>query len=214
MKNSDSGKTLSKKDRERFYSNWDNEDTKKEFFNYNIRLVHYIAKRYVSTGIDYDDLFQTASIGLWKAITTFDPKKGFQFATYATRVMNNEILMLLRQSKKWPLVDDKKIVSMDSFLNIDQDGNTLTFEDILVSSELEIDDDLLGTELDKLISDFLSNYNERNAYIVKLHRDGKTQRIIAQQMNLSQSYVSRIIKQFKRDLKKYLRNHWNDEIQL
>lgn len=211
MKNADS-RVLTKEECEEFYAKWDDEEVKKEFFNHNIRLVHYVAGKYTSTGIDYDDLFQSASIGLWKSIKTFIPSKGYQFATYATRVMTNEILMMLRSARRCPLIDDKKIVSMDSPLNTDADGNTLTFDDILAASCLDIDDSILGSELDTYIQKFLSNYNQRNVNIVKMYLDGKTQKMIADYTSISQSYVSRIINKFKRDLKKYLKKEWSDDI--
>ena len=211
MKSKNSNKVLSKDECQEFYKNWDDENVKKEFFNHNIRLVYYIVKKYDGAAAEYDDLVQCASIGLWKAIKTFDPTKGFQFATYASRVMHNEILMLLRANKKGRIIDDKQIVSMDSALNIDADGNSLTFEDILQSSCC-VEDHLMESELSKIIAEFVENYNTRNAEIASMYVKGMTQRMIADITGISQSYVSRIINKFKRDLKKHIKIHWNKDI--
>lgn len=203
MSKSEDTRVLTKEEQERIFADWGNPEARKEFFNHNIRLVHHIVKKYSNTSFDYDDLFQTAAMGLWKAINTFDPQRGFQFATYASRVMNNEILMLLRRNNKCPLIDDIRVTSMQSVLSTDWDGNTLTLEEI-ISDGTEIDDELLGSELQAELEAFVSTYNPRNVEIVKLHIQGKTQKRIASMTGISQSYVSRIIGKFKKDLRKYL----------
>lgn len=210
MGKSDSSNVLTKEECEKFYREWDNEEVRKEFFNHNIRLTTHVAKKYLGSGIEYDDLSQMAALGLWKAVETFKPEKGFHFATYAIKVMNNEILMQLRKGKGTALVDEKRVVSMDSLLNVDQNGETLTFEDILASDYFEVDDTVMGNELNDIIRTFIENCKPRDAHIVKMYLNGKNQKVIAARVNLSQSYISRIILKFKKNIKSHIRNYWDN----
>lgn len=212
MKKSDSSEVLSKKEREQYYAQWDNEEVKKEFFNHNVRLASYVTRKYLESGIEYDDLTQLAQLGLWKAVQTFKPEKGYQFATYAIRVMDNEILMQLRKGKGTMLVDEKRVVSTESLLSISQNGETLTFEEILQDDNVEVESDAMGQNLNKVIKEFIDNYDPKYVHIIRLHMKGLDQKRIAQKVNLSQSYISRIILKFKKEMKKYLHNNWDINI--
>lgn len=205
MQNSEDSKVLSKEEQKEYFDHWDDPVKREEFFNHNIRLAHYIAKKYVPTGISYDELLQLALIGLWKGVRTYNPEKGFEFATYASRVMHNEILMFIRKAKKNSLEFEgigTPLISLYSALNVDYDGNTLTFEDILESKET-IDEALIESDLMRELELFMSTYNPKHVEVIKLHIKGKNQRRIADTVGISQSYVSRIILKFKKNFKRY-----------
>jgi len=160
----------------------------------NLRLVVYISRKFENTGISIEDLISIGAIGLIKAVNSFDPDKNIKLATYASRCIENEILMVLRKSNRL-----KSEVSFDEPLNTDWDGNELLLSDILgtepdlVSKELDADVEkqMLHTAIDKL--------NEREKYIVGL-RYGlgadkeHTQKEVADMMGISQSYISRLEK--------------------
>ncbi len=172
----------------------------------NLRLVVYIARKFENTGINIDDLVSIGTIGLIKAVNTFDPHKNIKLATYASKCIENEILMFLRRNNKI-----KAEVSFDEPLNIDWDGNELLLSDVLgtdndliqKSLEEEVDKKLLYQAMDKL--------NEREKKIMELRfglRDGReqTQKEVAEHLGISQSYISRlekrIIKRLKKEIKK------------
>jgi len=160
----------------------------------NLRLVVYISRKFENTGISIEDLISIGAIGLIKAVNSFDPDKNIKLATYASRCIENEILMVLRKSNRL-----KSEVSFDEPLNTDWDGNELLLSDILgtepdlVSKELDADVEkqMLHTAIDKL--------NDREKYIVGLRYGlgaGKehTQKEVADMMGISQSYISRLEK--------------------
>jgi len=160
----------------------------------NLRLVVYISRKFENTGISIEDLISIGAIGLIKAVNSFDPDKNIKLATYASRCIENEILMVLRKSNRL-----KSEVSFDEPLNTDWDGNELLLSDILgtepdlVSKELDADVEkqILHTAIDKL--------NDREKYIVGLRYGlgaGKehTQKEVADMMGISQSYISRLEK--------------------
>ena len=160
----------------------------------NLRLVVYISRKFENTGISIEDLISIGAIGLIKAVNSFDPDKNIKLATYASRCIENEILMVLRKSNRL-----KTEVSFDEPLNTDWDGNELLLSDILgtepdlVSKDLDadIEKQMLHTAIDKL--------NDREKYIVGL-RYGlgadkeHTQKEVADMMGISQSYISRLEK--------------------
>lgn len=171
---------------------------------HNLRLVVYIAKKFDNTGIGVEDLISIGTIGLIKAINTFNPIKNIKLATYASRCIENEILMYLRRNNKVKLE-----VSIDEPLNVDWDGNELLLSDILgtdenvISKELEdeVDKRLLRMALDKL--------GERERIIIEMRfgintKDGRerTQKEVADIMGISQSYISRLEKKIMKRLKK------------
>ncbi len=161
----------------------------------NLRLVAHIAKKYTkTTGTDDDDLISIGTIGLIKAISTFDYTKQARLATYAARCIENEILMTVRSSKKL-----KQEISLNECLGHDSDGNEVTFMDILPADELDVADRVsMDTNIGKLgkyISSFLTPREQE--IIIKRYGLGKrcyTQQEIAEELNISRSYVSRIEK--------------------
>lgn len=176
---------------------------------HNLRLVVYIAKKFDNTGIGVEDLISIGTIGLIKAINTYNPEKNIKLATYASRCIENEILMYLRRNNKV-----KMEVSIDEPLNIDWDGNELLLSDILGTDE-DIIYKNLEEEVDKkLLKKALSKLSERERIIVDLrygltNEDGdeKTQKEVADLLGISQSYISRlekkIIKRLKKDMVKF-----------
>ncbi|MDD2573463.1 MAG: RNA polymerase sporulation sigma factor SigE [Bacillota bacterium] len=168
----------------------------------NLRLVVYIARKFENTGICVEDLISIGTIGLIKAVNTFDPDKQIKLATYASRCIENEILMYIRRNSKL-----KAEISFDEPLNIDWDGNELLLSDILGTEndiifkclEKEVDRELLGLAMRKL--------SEREKRIMKLRfgLDGgeeRTQKEVADLLGISQSYISRLEKRIIKRLKK------------
>lgn len=168
----------------------------------NLRLVVYIARKFENTGINIEDLISIGTIGLIKAVNTFNPEKNIKLATYASRCIENEILMYLRRNNKL-----KSEVSFDEPLNIDWDGNELLLSDVLGT-----DDDIitkgLESDVDKtLLKAALSKLNDREKQIMELRfgligEEEKTQKDVADMLGISQSYISRLEKKIIRRLKK------------
>ena len=179
------------------------EDAKKVLIERNLRLVVHIAKKYVITGKDFDDLISIGSIGLIKAVSTYDYEKGHKFATYAARCIQNEILMLLRSSKKY-----QNEVSIDESIGSDKDGNSISLIDILETEDADIFDKVnlkINTnELYEKINDLLT---DREKLIILLRygltdKGEKTQKEVADMLGISQSYISRLEKKIISKLKK------------
>ena len=168
----------------------------------NLRLVVYIARKFENTGIGIEDLVSIGTIGLIKAVNTFDPNKKIKLATYASRCIENEILMHLRRNNKTRLE-----VSFDEPLNIDWDGNELLLSDVL-GTENDIIYKYLEEEVDrKLLNIALQKLNGRERRIMELRfglLDGaeKTQKEVADMLGISQSYISRLEKRILKRLKK------------
>ena len=169
----------------------------------NLRLVVYIARKFENTGIHMEDLISIGTIGLIKSINTFNPTKKIKLATYASRCIENEILMFLRRTNKL-----KTEVSIDEPLNVDWDGNELLLSDIL-GTEPDIIYRNIEEEVDKkLLKQALLKLSEREREIVEL-RFGfssqgkeKTQKEVADLLGISQSYISRLEKKIILRLKK------------
>ncbi|MGL4992069.1 MAG: RNA polymerase sporulation sigma factor SigE [Sarcina sp.] len=172
----------------------------------NLRLVVYIARKFENTGVGVEDLISVGTIGLIKAVNTFNPEKNIKLATYASRCIENEILMYLRKNSKV-----KAEISFYEPLNIDWDGNELLLSDIL-GTENDIVYNLIEDEVDRqLLIVAMENLSEREREIIKL-RFGlygvkeKTQKEVADMLGISQSYISRlekkIIKRLKKEIKK------------
>ncbi|SHE89209.1 RNA polymerase sporulation sigma factor SigE [Clostridium fallax] len=168
----------------------------------NLRLVVYIARKFENTGVGVEDLISVGTIGLIKAVNTFNPEKKIKLATYASRCIENEILMYLRRNSKV-----KAEISFYEPLNIDWDGNELLLSDIL-GTDNDIVYNLIEDEVDKqLLFLAMKSLNEREKEIVKL-RFGlfgtreKTQKEVADMLGISQSYISRLEKKIIRRLKK------------
>mgnify|MGYP003158477687 FL=1 len=168
----------------------------------NLRLVVYIARKFENTGVCVEDLISVGTIGLIKAVNTFNPEKKIKLATYASRCIENEILMYLRRNSKV-----KAEISFYEPLNIDWDGNELLLSDIL-GTDNDTVYNLIEDEVDKqLLLIALKSLNDREKEIVKL-RFGlngtreKTQKEVADMLGISQSYISRLEKKIIRRLKK------------
>jgi len=179
-------------------------EAKKVLVERNLRLVVYIAKKFENTGMDLEDLISIGTIGLMKAINTFNIDKKIKLATYASRCIENEILMQLRRTSKL-----KSEVSIDEPLNKDGDGNELLLSDILGTDE-DITSKEIENEVDKkLLKIAIEHLNNREKYIMKLRfgigtLEGKekTQKEVADMMGISQSYISRLEKKIMKKMKK------------
>ncbi|HJD42748.1 MAG TPA: RNA polymerase sporulation sigma factor SigE [Candidatus Mediterraneibacter quadrami] len=180
------------------------ESAKKTLIEHNLRLVVYIAKKFDNTGVGVEDLISIGTIGLIKAINTFNPVKKIKLATYASRCIENEILMYLRRNSKTKLE-----VSIDEPLNVDWDGNELLLSDILGTEEDTICRDLENEAERKLLVRALNKLTSREKLIVRMrfgldNPEGreKTQKEVADMLGISQSYISRLEKKIMQRLKK------------
>ena len=185
------------------------EKARKILIEHNLRLVVYIAKKFDNTGVGVEDLISIGTIGLIKAINTFNPSKKIKLATYASRCIENEILMYLRRNNKTRLE-----VSIDEPLNVDWDGNELLLSDILGTDEDVIYKDIEDEVEKKLLNKAISRLSDRERQIVDLRfglssEDGTelTQKEVADMLGISQSYISRlekkIIKRLKKEIVRY-----------
>ena len=179
-----------------------NPQASSELIEHNLRLVVYIAKKFENTGIGLEDLTSIGTIGLIKAINTYKSDKNIKLATYASRCIENEILMYIRKCS-----NRRVEISIDEPLNTDWDGNELLLSDVLGTDEDEIYRELETNEDKKIIADAISKLNKREQTIVKLRfgLDGKeehTQKEVADLLNISQSYISRLEKKIMKRLRK------------
>lgn len=184
------------------------EAAKETLMVHNLRLVVYIAKKFESTGINVEDLISIGTIGLIKAVNTFRPQKNIKLATYASRCIENEILMYLRKNQ-----GHRNEISIDEPLNIDWDGNELLLSDIL-GTEPDCINRPIEDEAEKsLLLGAVSHLDERERIIMELRfglsgSEEKTQKEVADMIGISQSYISRlekrIIKKLKKELEKIL----------
>ena len=179
-----------------------NEAARQELIEHNLRLVVYIARRFENTGINIEDLISIGTIGLIKAVETYKPAKNIKLATYASRCIENEILMHLRKN-----ANRRGEVSLDEPLNTDWDGNELLLSDVLGTEgdsiekpiEDDVDRDLLFTAVSRL------SPRDRTIITMRFGLDGRkerTQKEVADQLGISQSYISRLEKRIISRLKK------------
>jgi len=174
---------------------------------HNLRLVVYIAKKFDNTGVGVEDLISIGTIGLIKSVNTYNPEKNIKLATYASRCIENEILMYLRRNNKTKLE-----VSIDEPLNVDWDGNELLLSDILGTEEDVIYRDL-ETEVErKLLIKAIEKLSDREKLIINLRfglnsKDGEemTQKEVANLLGISQSYISRLEKKIMKRLQKEIK---------
>ena len=185
------------------------EQAKKMLIEHNLRLVVYIAKKFDNTGVGVEDLISIGTIGLIKSINTFKPDKNIKLSTYASRCIENEILMYLRRNNKTRLE-----VSIDEPLNVDWDGNELLLSDILGTEEDVIYKGIENEVERKLLMGAIGKLSEREKTIVNLrfglgNRNGleMTQKEVAELLGISQSYISRLEKKIMRQLKKDMSSH-------
>ena len=193
---------LSKDEEEELLLHIDENGVKTTLIERNLRLVVYIARKFENTGINVEDLISIGTIGLIKAINTFNPEKNIKLATYASRCIENEILMYLRKNQ-----NSKTEISIDEPLNVDWDGNELLLSDVLgtdndviyQSIEKEVDIKLLSLAMEKLTK------REQDIMRMRFGLCGskeKTQKEVADIMGISQSYISRLEKRIIKRLKK------------
>lgn len=192
------GKRLGKKEFEA------RERARKRLIEHNLRLVVYIAKKFDNTGVGVEDLISIGTIGLIKAINTFNPNKNIKLATYASRCIENEILMYLRRNNKTKLE-----VSIDEPLNVDWDGNELLLSDILGTEDDVIYRDIETDVERRLLKGAIEKLSGRERMIIELRfglnsLDGeeKTQKEVADMLGISQSYISRLEKKIMVRLKR------------
>ncbi|WMJ83497.1 RNA polymerase sporulation sigma factor SigE [Oscillospiraceae bacterium LTW-04] len=183
-------------------------EARQQLIVHNLRLVVYIARKFESSGLGVEDLISIGTIGLIKAVNTFCPSRGIKLATYASRCIENEILMYLRKCQ--PL---KNEVSIDEPLNIDWDGNELLLSDVLGTDPDSINRPIEQDAEKSMLADAINKLCERERMIMQLRfgfLDGKerTQKQVADMIGISQSYISRlekrIIKRLRRDLDKVM----------
>ncbi len=193
---------LSKEEEQGLLLHIDEDSAKKSLIEHNLRLVVYIARKFENTGVYVEDLISIGTIGLIKAINTFRPEKNIKLATYASRCIENEILMYLRKNQSRHVE-----VSIDEPLNVDWDGNELLLSDILGT-----DNDVICRNIEhevdcQLLDDAISHLSNREQQIMRL-RFGlggikeRTQKEVADLLGISQSYISRLEKRIISRLKK------------
>jgi len=197
---------LSKEEENELLLTISKQKSKSILIEHNLRLVVYIARKFENTGINVEDLISIGTIGLIKAINTFNPNKNIKLATYASRCIENEILMYLRKNQ-----NSRVEISIDEPLNVDWDGNELLLSDIL-GTENDVTYQNIEREVDiKLLSVAMKNLSPREQEIMRLRfglmgNKEKTQKEVADMLGISQSYISRlekkIIKRLKRDILK------------
>ena len=180
------------------------EQARSVLIEHNLRLVVYIAKRFDNTGIGVEDLISIGTIGLIKAIHSYNPDKSIKLATYASRCIENEILMYLRRNSK-----TKAEVSIDEPLNVDWDGNELLLSDILGTDEDVIYKDIENQAERLMLGKAMEKLSDRERLIVNLRygltspdEREMTQKEVADYLGISQSYISRLEKKIIRRLKK------------
>ncbi|MBO5925957.1 MAG: RNA polymerase sporulation sigma factor SigE [Clostridia bacterium] len=179
-----------------------NEGVKHELIEHNLRLVVYIARKFDNTGVDLDDLISVGTIGLIKAVNTFNSDKNIKLATYASRCIENEILMHLRKISK-----QKGEISLDEPLNIDYEGNKLLLSDILGTDPEIVHKNSESAEEHKILKSAIDKLNFREKQIMSMRyglggEEELTQKEVADIMGISQSYISRLEKKIVIRLKK------------
>ena len=178
------------------------DDARNELIEHNLRLVAHIVKKYYNTGTDQDDMISIGTIGLIKAVSTFNTDKGIHLATYASRCIENEILMFFRNQKK-----TAQDVFISDPIDTDKDGNTLTLIDVIADKSDIADEIDTKIKVEKLRVILPVCLTERERLIIEMRyglcgREELTQREIAKKLNISRSYVSRIEKSALEKLRK------------
>ncbi len=177
-------------------------EARNKLIEHNLRLVAHVVKKYSQTKEEVEELISIGTIGLIKGITSFNPKKGVRLATYASRCIDNEILMLIRSNKK-----SQNDVSLNDPIGTDKEGNQILLVDVMSSDEEVADIIELKSQVKKLRENILSELDERERRIIikRYGLDGNkplTQRELAKKLDISRSYISRIEKKAVSKLKK------------
>ena len=193
---------LSKEEEEKLVNDFHNGDldAKNKLIEHNLRLVVYLSKKYDSTNIDLEDLVSIGTIGLIKGINTYKGDKNIKLATYASRCIDNEILMFLRKNKK-----RRGDISLDESLSFDKEGNELTLEDVLGTEDDIVTKNIEEEDTKKIMIDEINKLNERDKKIMVMRYglDGNeelTQKEVASILGISQSYISRIEKKVIKEI--------------
>ncbi len=179
-----------------------NEEAKHKLIEHNLRLVVYIAKRFENTRVGIEDLVSIGTVGLMKAINTFRSDKNIKLATYASRCIENEILMYIRKNSH-----SRNDVSLEEPLNVDWDGNELLLSDVLGTDEDSVLSNIEREEERIIIHKAVSSLEERDRRIIQMrfglfgNEDEKTQKEVADELGISQSYISRLEKKIISKLK-------------
>ena len=206
-------KPLSREEEREYFEKFKKGDkeAKDKLINHNLRLVAHIVKKY-SGSTEADDLISVGSIGLIKAINSFEYDKGTQLSTYAARCIENEILMLLRLNKK-----HKNVYSLEESLGQDKDGNDIELKDVIQSTEEDVfsmvENNIITEKIIKIINEHLT---EREAKIINMRYGIKgtpalTQREVAEKLGISRSYISRIETKALSVIKNYMGDFFDNE---
>ncbi len=200
-------KPLTQEEELELLANIDDEEAKNQLIEHNLRLVVYIARKFENSGQDIEDLISVGAIGLIKAVQSFNNDKNIKLATYASRCIENEILMHLRKVTK-----QKIEISLDEPLNLDKDGNELLLADILVTDEDTVTKGMENNLEKQLLHKAILGLNPKEQQIMILrfglcNQEEATQKEVADILGISQSYISRIEKKILQRLKKELNKH-------
>lgn len=174
-------------------------DQKEQLANDNYKLVHYFVRKYNDGKYNYDDLVSAGNVGFTQAINTFDESKGVKFATYASRCIINQLFMFMRKEKK-----HLNNISIDTPIFTDKDGSEMTILDTLTTEEEETD----WQDINSVVSRMMKQFGEQERNVMGLFFKERNQREIGNELGLSQSYVSRIV---KKSLKKIKKEYWRGE---
>ena len=193
---------LSQEEEQRLIETIDTQQSRDILIEHNLRLVAYIAKKFDNTTANIEELISIGTVGLIKAISTFNVDKNVKLATYASRCIENEILMFIRKAS-----NQKKEISIDEPLSVDFDGNELLLSDILGSDSDIVSKDMEEDEERRLLRSAVRELNSRERVIIEMRYgllDGEelTQKEVADQLGISQSYISRLEKRIMSRLKK------------
>ncbi|MBR2343409.1 MAG: sigma-70 family RNA polymerase sigma factor [Clostridia bacterium] len=193
---------LPTEEEERLIEQIDSPEARRRLVEHNLRLVAYIAKRFENTGANIEELISIGTVGLMKAVSTFKCDKNIKLATYASRCIENEILMYLRKSTV-----QKRAISIDEPLSVDWDGNELLLSDILGSEADVVYRDMEEDEERLIVREAVSTLNERERVIVEMRYglsggEELTQKEVADALGISQSYISRLEKKIMQRLRK------------
>jgi len=193
---------LDTEEEERMIANISSDYARQALIEHNLRLVVYIAKRFENTGAGIEELISIGTVGLIKAVSSYNSEKNIKIATYASRCIENEILMFIRKSSQ-----RKKEISIDEPLSVDYDGNELLLSDVLGSEPDSVSKAMEEDEERKILRDAVMDLSERERIIIEMRFGlfGKrelTQKEVADELGISQSYISRLEKKIMHRLRK------------
>lgn len=180
----------------------DSEESKCILIEHNLRLVAFIAKRFENTGANIEELISIGTLGLMKAVSSFNKDKNIKLATYASRCIENEILMFIRKTSS-----QKREISIDEPLSVDWDGNELLLSDILGSDSDVVSKDMEDREERNILRIAVNELNERERVIIEMrygliNGNEMTQKEVADELGISQSYISRLEKKIMQRLRR------------